>query len=67
MRTINEMKLFICFILGSCLALNLTYCGCCKQSLSSQCYNDGCYCDESCHEYNDCCSDIADIDCYSNW
>ena len=54
------------FILGSCSKLNLSYCGCCKWSLSSQCYNNGCYCDECCHEYNDCCSDIADIDCYSN-
>ena len=51
-------------ILGSCLALNLNYCGCCKLSLSSQCYNDGCYCDENCHKG---CSDIDNIGYYSNW
>ena len=54
------------FILGSCLALNLSYSGCCKSSLSSQCSHNGCHCDEYCHQWNDCCSDIADIGCYSN-
>ena len=53
------------FILGSCVALHQSYCGCCKLSLSSRCYNDECYCDESCHKWNDCCSDITDIGCYS--
>ena len=38
-----------------------------KQSLSSQRYNNECYSDESCHAWNDCCRDIADIGCYSNW
>ena len=51
-------------ILGSCLALNLTYSGCCVMSLSAPCNNNGCYCDQSCHITNDCCSDIADIGCH---
>ena len=51
-------------ILGSCLALNLNYSGCCVWSLSPTCSNNGCYCDETCHNYNDCCSDIVDIGCH---
>ena len=51
-------------VLGSCLALNLNYSGCCKLSLSPQCNNNGCYCDEHCYNWDDCCSDITDIDCY---
>ena len=51
-------------ILGSCLALNLGYSGCCVWSLSPFCNNNGCYCDQHCHMWNDCCSDIADIGCY---
>ena len=53
------------FILGSCLALNLNYSGCCKTSLSHLCSDKGCYCDEQCHKWNDCCSDIANISCYA--
>ena len=45
------------------MALNLNYSGCCIWSLSSQCNNDGCYCDQQCYNWNDCCSDIADIGC----
>ena len=52
-------------ILGSCLALNLSYSGCCLLSLSPTCSNNGCYCDQKCHIFNDCCSDIADIGCQS--
>ena len=52
------------FILGSCLALNLNYTGCCESSLSPVCSDKGCYCDEYCHKWNDCCSDINDIACY---
>ena len=52
------------FILGSCLALNLNYDGSCKFSLSPVCSHKGCYCDEYCYIWNDCCSDIADIGCY---
>ena len=55
------------FIVGSCVALKQSYIGCCKWSLSSTCYHYGCYCDECCHKFNDCCSDIADIGCYSDW
>ena len=51
-------------ILGSCLALNLSYTGCCVQSLSTFCLNNGCYCDQNCYKWNDCCSDIADIGCH---
>ena len=50
-------------ILGSCLALNLNYSGCCSWSTLA-CYNNGCYCDKNCHNLNDCCSDIADIGCH---
>ena len=57
------MLLMLCKFLGSCLALNLKYSGCCVWSLSPPCSNNGCYCDRSCHNYNDCCSDIANIGC----
>ena len=51
-------------MLASCLALNLTYSGCCIMFLSPPCSNNGCYCDQNCHILNDCCSDIADIGCH---
>ena len=51
-------------ILGSCLALNLSYSGCCIMFHSPPCSNNGCYCDQNCHNKNDCCSDIADIGCH---
>ena len=51
-------------ILGSCLALNLSYSGCCVFFLSTPCSNNGCYCDQYCHKWNDCCSDIYDIGCH---
>ena len=51
-------------ILGPCLALNLNYSGCCNMSVSPPCYNNGCYCDQTCHSWDDCCSDIADIGCH---
>ena len=51
-------------VLGSCLALNLNYSGCCVRSILQPCYNNECYCDQSCHIWNDCCSDIADIGCH---
>ena len=51
-------------IIGSCLALNLNYSGCCVFSLSTTCSNNGCYCDKSCHTFRDCCNDVADIGCY---
>ena len=50
-------------ILGSCLALNLNNSGCCVWSLSQNCSNNGCYCDQFCHFLNDCCNDITDINC----
>ena len=52
------------FILGSCKALNLRYPGCCMTFLSQICTNKDCHCDQQCHSYNDCCSDIADIGCH---
>ena len=51
-------------LLGSCLALNLSYSGCCVSSLSPTCGNNGCYCDDICHNYGDCCSDVVDIGCH---
>ena len=33
-------------------------------SPSQICDNFGCYCDQSCYNWNDCCSDIANISCY---
>ena len=51
-------------MLGSCLALNLSYSGCCTMSMSPPCSNKDCYCDQNCYNANDCCSDIADIGCY---
>ena len=51
-------------VLGSCLALNLSYSGCCHSLLSPTCSNNGCSCDQECHILNDCCSDIADIGCH---
>ena len=50
--------------LGSCLSLNLNYSGCCDYSQTSTCSNNGCYCDQSCHSFGDCCSDIASIGCH---
>ena len=32
--------------------------------MSPSCSSNGCYCDQSCHNWNDCCSDIADIGCH---
>ena len=51
-------------ILGSCLALNLSYSGCCVLAWSPPCSNNGCYCDQNCFIFNDCCSDIADLGCH---
>ena len=51
-------------ILGSCLALNLNYSGCCETSKTQICSNNGCHCHQNCHIMNNCCSDIADIGCY---
>ena len=53
------------FILGSCLALELSYSGCCSLFLSPHCSHKGCYCDQYCHKWNDCCSDVANIGCHS--
>ena len=46
------------------MALNLTYSGCCVSSLSPTCFINGCWCDQVCHVYQDCCSDVTDIGCY---
>ena len=63
MITIKEI-VHIMLVLGSCLALNLSYSGCCIMFLSPPCSSNGCYCDANCHNMNDCCSDIADIGCH---
>ena len=51
-------------ILGSCLALNLSYLGCCVRSKTQICSNNGCYCHQDCLIFNNCCNDIADIGCH---
>ena len=51
-------------ILVSCLALKLSYSGCCKLSLSPQCFHNECYCEQHCHKWNNCCSDVVDIGCH---
>ena len=50
--------------IGSCLALNLNYSGCCVFSLSPPCSINECFCDQTCHYFGDCCYDIADIGCF---
>ena len=54
-------------ILGSCLALKLSYSGCCVWLLSPPCINNGCHCDQNCYIFNDCCSDIVDIGCHPTY
>ena len=49
---------------GSCLPLKHNYSGCYVWSLSTACNDNGCCCDENCHIWNDCCSDVVDIGCY---
>ena len=51
-------------ILGSCLALNLNYSGCCVRFKTKICSNIDCNCQQNCHILNNCCSDIADIGCH---
>ena len=46
------------------MALNLSYPGCCDWNISPPCRIKDCYCDETCHTTNDCCSDIDDIMCH---
>ena len=45
------------------MALNLSYHGCCKFLVSPPCSSKGCFCDQTCYNLNDCCSDIVDIGC----
>uniref|UniRef100_A0A1X7VE53 Fibronectin type-III domain-containing protein n=1 Tax=Amphimedon queenslandica TaxID=400682 RepID=A0A1X7VE53_AMPQE len=49
---------------GSCVA---KYPTCCQPSANNTClgYPSNCYCDAQCHNYGDCCDDIADIGCDS--
>ena len=61
------MKCSYGVIIGSCLALNLNYSGCCVWSLSPTCSNNGCFCDQNCYILNDCCSDIADVGCHHSF
>ena len=51
-------------LLGSCLALNLSYSGCCVRSRTNICSNNGCFCHQNCHIFKTCCSDIANIGCH---
>ena len=60
----NKLSLLYLLTIGSCLALNLSYSGCCIISLSTTCSNNGCYCDKSCHTFRDCCNDVVDVGCY---
>ena len=50
-------------ISGSCSVHNMNYSGCCLWLKSPPCSNTGCYCDQNCHNANDCCHNIADIGC----
>ena len=54
-------------ILGSCMAINLSYSGSCKKYFSQNCSNKRCYCDQNSHIFNDCCNDVADIGCYPSY
>ena len=54
-------------ILCLCLSLNLYYSGCCVWTLSPSCNNNGCYCDQMCHNVNNCCDDVADIGCHPDY
>ena len=52
-------------VIGSCVENG--YQGCCDSgalncSVSST--SGSCYCDQLCHHYNDCCSDILEIGCF---
>ena len=64
MHNTNKLNLLYLLTIGSCLALNLSYSGCCLISLSTTCSNNGCFCDKSCHTFRDCCNDVVDVGCY---
>ena len=46
---------------GSCAALGLD--GCCMEG-NCLGVGEGCYCDQACHEFGDCCDDIEEIQCF---
>ena len=46
--------------IGSCVEHVGVIGGCCV----SGCFTQGCYCDQVCYQFNDCCSDIEDIGCF---
>ena len=50
----------IMIIIGSCVEYVGVIGGCCVSS----CLAQGCYCDQLCYQYNDCCPDIEDIGCF---
>ena len=52
---------------GSCVAAG--YSGCCMEGDchgSLQDLTSSCFCDEACHQFNDCCDDITEINCTRN-
>ena len=59
MLTLHKLRIIIIFI-GSCVEHVGIIGGCCV----SGCLAQGCYCDQVCYQFNDCCSDIEDIGCY---
>ena len=58
MLTLHKLHIII-IIIGSCVELVGVIGGCCESSCSAQ----GCYCDQVCYQFNDCCPDIEDIGC----
>ena len=59
MLTLHPLHIII-IIIGSCVEFVDVIGGCCVFS----CYAQGCYCDQVCYQFNDCCSDIEDIGCF---
>ena len=59
MLTFHKLDTII-IIIGSCVEHVGVIGGCCVSSCDAQ----GCYCDQFCYQYNDCCPDIEDIGCF---
>ena len=60
MLTLHKLHIIIIFI-GSCVEHVGIIGGCC---VFNNCYAQGCYCDQVCYQFNDCCLDIEDIGCF---